>query len=350
MCTLLRHSEPMRARYDIVLALLDREPCAYEPPDWVEVRELDSGGSMLKSIQSVRALHAEWRPDVALSFLNRANVANVIAAQGACVISERSNASAHLPGLRSLPARSLVRLTYPRADKVIAVSEGVAGDLAENFGVSRDKLVSVANPIDVEAIAAKAAASPSYDPGGDYILAAGRLVRSKNFQLLIRAYAQSGVTEKLVILGEGAERAELTALAQQCGVADRVTLPGFMANPYPLMRGAKLFVLSSNDEGFPNALVEAMALGAPVLATNCASGPSEILAEASREKLSGLVFAQHGVLTPTDDVALMAEALRALSDPARRADYGSRAAMRARAYGPEIAAERYWRVLEEAMA
>jgi glycosyltransferase involved in cell wall biosynthesis len=348
MCTLLRHSEPMRARYDIILALLDREPPAYAPPDWVELRELDCGGSMLASLQKVKALHAEVKPHVSLSFLNRANVANVLASEGACVISERSNASAHLHGLRKLPARALVSLTYPRADKVIAVSDGVADDLAQNFGVPRDKLVSIANPIDVDAIEAKAGAESPDRPEGDYILAAGRLVKSKNFELLIRAYAQAGLSERLVILGEGGERAALEALARECGVADRVSLPGFSANPYPLMRGAKLFVLSSNDEGFPNALVEAMALGTPVVATNCASGPSEILAETSRANVRGLTFARHGVLTPTNDVDAMAQVLSAM-DATRRAAYGARAAARARAYGPEIAAERYWRILEEAI-
>jgi N-acetylgalactosamine-N,N'-diacetylbacillosaminyl-diphospho-undecaprenol 4-alpha-N-acetylgalactosaminyltransferase len=349
MCTLLRHSEPMRARYDIILGLLDREPAAYTPPDWVDVRELDCGGSMLASIKQVRALHAAIRPDVALSFLNRANVANVLAARGACVISERSNASAHLPGLRNLPARTLVRWTYRRADKVIAVSAGVADDLEQNFGVPSSKLVSIANPIDVEAITAKAAGHAGFMAGGDYVLAVGRLVKSKNFELLIRAYAQAGLKEQLVILGEGGERPSLEALAREVGVADRVMLPGFMANPYPLMRRAKLFVLSSNDEGFPNALVEAMALGTPVIATNCASGPSEILAESTRDCVTGVAFAQYGVLTPTNDVASMVQALRAMDAP-RRADYAARAAARARAFGPEIAAERYWRVMEEAIA
>jgi N-acetylgalactosamine-N,N'-diacetylbacillosaminyl-diphospho-undecaprenol 4-alpha-N-acetylgalactosaminyltransferase len=350
MCTLLRYSEPMRAEFDITLALLDREPAAYAPPDWVEVRQLDARHSLPRSVRQVGQLYADVRPDITLSFLSRANVANILNARGPCVISERSNTSAHLPGLRALGARTMVRLLYPRARRIIAVSEGVADDLAQNFWVPRDKLVAIANPIDVEGIAAKAAETPKLDVGAGDILAAGRLVKSKNFTLLIRAFAESGVAGRLVILGEGPERVALTELAAQCGVADRVLMPGFQSNPYPLMRNAGLFVLSSNDEGFPNALVEAMALGAPVIATNCASGPSEILADAARESVSGLRLAQHGVLTPPNDVALMAEALRVMADADKRRDYGQRAAARARDFGPEIAAQRYWRILREAMS
>jgi len=350
MCTLLRYSEPMRAEFQITLALLDQEPAAYAPPEWVDVRQLDAKRSLPRSVAAVGKLYADLKPDVTLSFLSRANIANIWNAKRGCVISERSNTSAHLPGLRNTPARTLVRLAYPRADKVIAVSEGVADDLTRNFGLAREKVETIANPIDAAAIAARAGEAPMIETENDYLLAVGRLVRSKNFELLIRAYGESGLSQRLVILGEGPERENLTALAEDLGVADRVSMPGFTANPYPIMARAALFVLSSNDEGFPNALVEAMSLGVPVVATNCASGPSEILAESARENVSGLALAQHGVLTPTNDVASMAEALRLMADSARRADYGERAAARARTYSPEAAAERYWRVMREAMA
>lgn len=349
MCTLLRYSEPMRAEFRITLALLDQEPAAYAPPAWVEVRQLDGRRSLPRSVAAVGKLYAELKPDVALSFLSRANIANIWNMKGACVISERSNTSAHLPGWRAAPARALVRLGYPRADKVIAVSQGVADDLVQNFGLARERLATIANPIDAVAIAERANEAATIVTENDYLLAAGRLVRSKNFELLVRAYAESRLTQRLVILGEGPERENLERLAVELGVAERVSLPGFAANPYPIMARAALFVLSSNDEGFPNALVEAMTLGVPVVATNCASGPSEILAENAREQVDGLTLAQHGVLTPTDDVASMAEALRLMSDPERRREYGQRAAARSRTYSPEAAAEQYWRVLREAM-
>ena len=183
------------------------------------------------------------------------------------------------------------------------------------------------------------------------MLAAGRLVKSKNFEMLIRAFAEAKMDGRtLVIIGEGPERATLEQAAAAAGVADCLLMPGFVANPYPLMRGAELFVLSSNAEGFPNGLVEAMALGAPVIATNCASGPSEILAELKRDAIQDTLAAAHGIVVPPNSVAHMAQALRAMTDPERRRLYGAKAAQRARAYGAGVAKDRYWAVLREAMA
>jgi glycosyltransferase involved in cell wall biosynthesis len=352
MCTLLAYSTAERDEFDIVLGLLDDEPAAYTPPDWVEVRQFDCAGSFARSAAAARGLIGELRPDVTLSFLTRSNMANVLNANGACVISERANTSGHFgPGLGGIASRALVRMLYPRADRVIAVSQGVADDLRDNFGVSADKLVAIPNPVDVEAILGKADAAPAIGVGAPYILAAGRLVKSKNFEMLIRAFAAAALEgRKLVIIGEGPERDALARIAAEANVADRVVLPGFIANPYPLMRGAEVFVLSSNAEGFPNGLVEAMAVGTPVIATNCASGPSEILAETRREAITDLTLAAHGIVVPPNAVTSMAQALRAMADPALRQSYGAKAATRARLYGAVVAKDRYWAVLREAMA
>lgn len=350
MCTLLRHSEAECNAFDVTLALLDDEPAAYTPPEWVKVRQLDARKAALRSAFAVRQLFEELRPDLTLSFLTRSNIANVINARCPCVISERANTSAHFPpGRAGSVQRALVRMTYPRASHVIAVSEGVAKDLRDNFGVDGGKITTLSNPIDMDAIAAKAAQRPSVEIEGRYVLAAGRLAKSKNFPLLIRAFAAVETDWKLVIAGEGEERNALLALAAELGVADRVILPGFIGNPYPLMRGADLFVLSSNAEGFPNALVEAMALGVPVAAANCPSGPAEILAEAPRESIEGLSFAKHGVLTPQNDVAAMAEALRAMADADTRRRYGQKASERAKAFAAPAMKDRYWDVLRRVM-
>lgn len=351
MSTLLRHSAAERDGHDILLGLLDDLPAAYSVPDWVDVRQLDGRKSFLRSVMSVRRLVADVRPHATLSFLTRSNMANVLSARAPCVISERANTSAHFPaGPRGALSRAMVRAVYPRATRVIAVSEGVADDLRDNFGVRADRMVAIPNPVDANVIRAKAAEPSAIAVDGPYILAAGRLVKSKNFSMLIRAFASTNGDWTLVIAGEGPERDALTRLAAECGAAKRILLPGFVTNPYPLMRAADVFVLSSNAEGFPNALVEAMALGIPVIATNCASGPSEILAEGPRAQIGGLTLARHGILVDPNAVEQMSEAISRMRDPEVRRTYGAKAAVRAQIYSPESVKDRYWAVIREVLA
>lgn len=350
MCTLLRHSETERDEFDITLALLDKEPAANTPPDWVNIRQLDCRFSLARSVMEVGKLFADLKPDVSVSFLTRANICNVLNARGPCIISERADTATHFkPGPKGAVSKALIRALYPRATKIIAVSEGVAAGLRDVFGVPADKLVAIANPVDAAAIEGKALETPAFDPGEPYVLAAGRMVPAKNFDVLIRAYAASGIAAKLVIAGDGELRPMLEATVKECGVEGRVLMPGFIANPYPLMRKAEFFVLSSKSEGFPNALVESMALGLPVIATNAPSGPSQILAEATRESITDLTFAPHGVLTPVGSVERLAEAMRAMQDPEMRRSYGERAAVRARSFGATASKDEYWGVIRSAM-
>ncbi|MEQ1810104.1 MAG: glycosyltransferase [Terricaulis sp.] len=350
MCTLLSHSEPERAEFDISLGVLDNEPAGNIAPDWVDVHQFDCGFSLAKSVMAVRKLHQELRPDVSLSFLNRSNWANVLGARTPVVLSARAHTSHHLgSGLRGAVSRTMVRTLYPRAARIIAVSDGVARDLQNNFGVPAEKLLSIPNPVDSEKIKATAREAAPIAVDGPFIMSAGRLVKVKNFDVLIRAFAAAGGGRKLVIAGEGEERGALEALARELGVADRVILPGFIGNPYPLMAAADIFILSSESEGYPNALIEGMAVGRPVISTNCDSGPSEILAEKRRHAIGGITFAEHGVLVPVGDDEAMAAAIRALDDPTRRANYGAKAAARAATFSATAIKDRYWDVLREAM-
>ena len=351
LATLLGGSEPWRARYDIHLALLDDEPRANEVPEWVAVHQLDARHKLLPSLTQLRALARRLKPHATLSFLTRANIANAWAMAGRrrpWLISERVNTSAHLGS--AFAAKAMVRLVYPRAAHVIAVSEGVVDDLAAHFGVARRRMSAIANPVDHRRIAELAAEPPAFTPAGPYIAAAGRLVPNKNFPLLLRAYAKAAPPERLVILGEGPERGALEALAASLGIADRVDMPGFVANPFAVVARAQAYAMPSNAEGFPNGLVEAMACGVPVVATNCASGPSEILADRPRETVAGGIDVDAGALVPTDDVPSFAAALsRVLAEP-HRSECGKRARTRSLAYGVEQAAANYWARIEAALA
>jgi len=353
LTTILGASAPWRDRYDVHLALLDDEPRAYAVPEWITVTQLDARHRLGTSIAQLRRLVARLNPDIALAFLTRANVATAIAMAGRgrpWLISERVNTSAHLgSGAGAIAARAMVRFAYPRARHVIAVSDGVVDDLVQNFGVARDRVSAIANPVDHDAIAAQAAAPSSLAIDGDYVVAAGRLVPNKNFALLVDAFAASGLPHRLVIMGEGPERASLEAQIAAKGLAERVLLPGFVANPFAVLARARLFAMPSNAEGFPNGLVEAMACGLPVVATNCASGPSEILADLPRESIVDARQVPAGALVPPNDVAAFASALREVASEPRRTAAADAARRRSLDYGVAQATERYWRRIDAAL-
>jgi glycosyltransferase involved in cell wall biosynthesis len=198
---------------------------------------------------------------------------------------------------------------YPRADAIVAVSRGVADDLARFAGLPRDVIRVIYNPVvgaDLPRMAGEPVDHPWFRPGElPVILGAGRLSRQKDFPTLIRAFAEvrRARPARLVILGDGAQRAELEALVRTLGLADAVALPGFTSNPYAHMARAAVFVLSSRFEGFPNVLVEALAVGTPVVATDCPSGPAEILERG-----------RHGRLVPVGQADALARALLATLD------------------------------------
>jgi glycosyltransferase involved in cell wall biosynthesis len=350
MCTLLRASQDKLRDHHLALLLLDREASMYDVPHWIEVEQLDCRHSLARSLWSVWRAIRRLKPDLTVSFLTRANVANVVAAKVLgipAIVSERVNTSSHLGrGLGGTVARFMVKATYPRARSVIAVSQGVADELSAAYGVPGERISVIANPIDLDDIRAQAEAGEAIAVDDPYAVTMGRLMPNKNFGMLIDAFARAGVPGKLVILGEGPERAALAAKIEALGLGGRVLMPGFSANPFPTLRRAEFYVSPSNAEGFPNSLLEAMSVGLPVISTNCLSGPSEVLAGLPRERIApGVTFAEHGILVSPDDAAAMAEALRAMSDPERRRRYGEKAPKRAADFGVARARDAYWSII-----
>lgn len=197
-----------------------------------------------------------------------------------------------------------IRLLYPMIDRIVAVSDGVAEDTAVISGVPRCRISVIRNPVITPELYIQAS-EPCPHPwfreaGRCVLLGAGRLQRQKDFPTLLRAFAEVRRSRRcrLVILGEGAQRSRLQRLIEELGIGEDVDLPGFQANPYPFMKNAVLFVLSSAWEGSPNALTEAMALGTPVVSTDCPSGPRELLNDG-----------RYGPLTPVGDVAALAQGI-----------------------------------------
>lgn len=351
MLALLSASQARMAASPFKLALLDDDPDAYPTPNWLAVTRLATRGSLRRGFAAVLSLAKRDRPALIISFLTRSNIIAVAVAKltgRRVVISERVNTSAHLAGNRL--ARFLVSATYRRADRVIAVSEGVADDLVTNFGVSRNRVVTIANPVDTELITTRANEQIVLPVDRPFVVAVGRLTETKNMMLLVEAYATARVDIPLVILGEGPERVALQTRIAALGMVDRVHLLGFQPNPFAIVANACLYVSASNGEGFPNALIEAMALGVPVIATNCASGPSEILADLSRNDVHGSLTTPRGTLVPVNDPTALAIAIRdTLAAPERMAAQRLAGRKRADDFSVARAVERYWSTFEAAL-
>lgn len=274
-----------------------------------------------------RLLRLRWairsqRPDVVLSFIDRTNVTTLLAVRGLgipVVVSERVD-----PSQETLPPiwSRLRSRTYPRADAVVTQTHAAARWVQEACpGAS---MVVVPNPVPVVAGSQMWTA----DRAGPIVLGIGRLHPQKGFDVLIRAFSlcRSEHPEwRVEILGEGESRQELEALISELGLADTVSMPGSVTDVLGRLQRAGIFVLSSQFEGFPNALLEAMAVGVPTISTSCRSGPTDIVEHM-----------RNGLLVPVADVRVMSAALHKLmGDPALRAQLASNTSEVAHRLGEE---------------
>ena len=346
---MLAYLEDYLRGYNVHLVLLDVEEELHDVPSWVQKHVLDANFSFFWSTILLTRLLKDLAPAVTLSFLNRSNCANVISSKilkYPCILSERTHTTSRFgTGLSDVLTKLIVQLTYPLADQVIAVSEGVRDDLMSHFGVPGAKIQVIYNPINIDRIRERALEAPGIKVPGSYIVSVGRLVPSKNFPLLIESYRSSGISDNLIIVGEGEERHGLERLISSLGLDGRVVLPGHMKNPYPIVRAARLFVSSSNLEGFPNALIEAMALGCPVVATDCDTGPLEILAAKKRDRCTEVTLAEYGILVPVNSADLLTEAIRIGCQQSIMTMYSQRGKERARDFGIRNSVDRYWSVI-----
>jgi glycosyltransferase involved in cell wall biosynthesis len=210
-----------------------------------------------------------------------------------------------LSGLKKWLFKSLTNWTYSSAQHVVCVSNGVLDDFREYYAYSADNLITIYNPVLDDAYFEKLNVPVKHRFFNDVnkvILAVGRLTEAKNFGFLIRSFAelhQQHPATRLILLGEGELRAEFEALVAQLGIKDVVDLPGFDSNPYAYFKYASLFVLSSNWEGLPGVLIQALASKVKVVSTDCPSGPMEILDHA-----------QFGLLVECNDQNAMVAAMQ----------------------------------------
>ena len=232
------------------------------------------------------------------------------------------------------------------ASVIVCPAKAMVDDCVSFYGCAREKTRVIPNGVDLEFLEVMKAEVPFHpwaSESGPLVVAAGRLCHQKGFDLLLGAFGRIACefpAARLIILGKGEERDALRALADSLGISARVDFPGWFPNPHSVISRASVFVLSSRYEGFPNALLEAMACGTPVVSTDCPSGPREILED------------EAGLLVPAEDPVAMAEALRTLlSDPLLRERVGRRGKARVEErYSLGTMVSAYERLFEEVVS
>jgi glycosyltransferase involved in cell wall biosynthesis len=341
-----------RGRFQPHLALFQKEGVFLEAltPD-VPVYEIQptDHGFLYRNwtrVWVIRRLFAEVRPALVMSVLWQANATTLLSAglwrfRIPIVINEQTAPRA---SLRSDARRRLLwpiaGQLYRRASHIVAISQGIAAELANDLQIPHSRISVIHNPVPLAQIAEQARQSVSFKVSrAPVVTAVGRLVPLKNYPLLLRAMklVLQQREAALYILGEGPERATIEELADTLGISSRIHLLGFRPIPYPYLAQAELLVLSSNHEGFGNVLVEAMSLGVPVIATDCPYGPREILTDG-----------KYGVLVPTNDEHALAEAILALlQDTDARRRLSAEGKRRAEDFSVEKIIARYERLFHD---
>lgn len=283
-----------------------------------QVRTIDLGAkSTLGSTRALIRYFNQVRPEAVLSALSRANLTAILArnfskAPRRLFVCEQNTVSSWTQKSRNWRFRwvpAMAAILYRQSDGVIAVSQGVAEDLIQKCKVPSKKVIVIHNPVISPSMQQKAEEPLSHawlsNNSDPVILSVGSLTLQKDYSTLIDAFAQLRRRRicKLLVLGEGSQREAIEKAILRHGLERDVSLPGFVSNPYPYMRRASVFALTSKWEGLPTVLIEALYCGLPVVSTDCPSGPREIL-QAGR----------FGRLVPVGDANAMAHALERAID------------------------------------
>lgn len=285
----------------------------YSVPEGIPVTILNKTKPwhVIRTIGRLSRLVDALQPDLVFSMPHYVNIITGTALmltrhKPAWVCRFNNPAEIDLRGIKKLWAGYVIS----RADRIVGCSDGVCRSLVDRLGLDRAKVQTIYNPVDIEMIERLAAEPlPVEKPGGKFIIAhAGRLSPQKNQKLLLKALAQmKHQNAELWVLGQGPLEGDLKREAARLGIDDRVRWLGFQNNPFPFLRAADCFALSSAWEGLPTVIIEAMACGTPVVATRCPYGPDELIEDGKT-----------GLLAPIDE-RLVSQALdRLISDPGLR--------------------------------
>lgn len=272
---------------------------------------------LIKDARIAARLLSEEKPDIAFGMMHYSSTFLSIAKKfssykGAVVSSPRGPSTDYLNNCFSdKKERFFLKMLFSffcrYSDGIVVPSKGTKEDCVKNYGAISDKVAVINNSVDIKNIALKASepADISLPEGLPVIASAGRLTMEKNMPLLLNAFCivRKSRQARLLIIGEGGERKNLEALADRLGIAEEVAFTGFQDNPHKYLKKADIFVHTCLVEGFGNIIIEAMACGLPVIATDCPYGPREIIEHG-----------KNGIVVPVDDTERLARVIVNLLD------------------------------------
>ena len=258
----------------------------------------------LKGLYLFKKIVRKENPDNIITFGFPADLMGLLSSPSKTLIGAHSLWSKSHGGLME---KNIIKLFFNKSKKIICVSKTVAEDLADNFGIKKEKIKIISNPVDVERIQKQAEYPIETEPQEIFrnpvIITMGRLSEEKNYGSLIKSFKDIKNkirTAKLVFLGDGEKGAFLKQITKDLNIEDEVYFLSRQENPFKFLARAKIFVLSSLREGLPCSILEAMACGIPVVSTDCKSGPREILAPRTdiKHQTDDVEYAEFGILTP----------------------------------------------------
>jgi len=330
----------LKERYNITLILMNHT-IFYDLSSDIKIIFIENSNpneSGIKKLLKLPLLAWKYKrinnSDISLSFMNRPNYINILAKlmgmRGKIIINERAMPSLqHKNGLQGDINRFLIKSLYNRSDLVIANAKGNSLDLKNNFNIQ--EVLTINNPFDIEKIEELSNKKVDFKDNSFSFITVGRLDSGKNHRLIIEA--MQDIDAKLYIIGDGELKDNLELIIKNLKLEDKVFLLGRQKNPYKYIAKADCFVFSSNYEGFPNVLLEALACRLPIISTDCQSGPREILAPDSNMSVqlkNDIEFCKYGVLTPINDKNNLVKAMDIMiKDDRLRDEYRQKAKKRA---------------------
>ncbi len=313
-------------KYDLTLILMN-DTIFYNITENIEIIYIENSDPVESGIKKLIKLpYLAWKYkkicqkyeiDFSLSFMNRPNYINtlskVFGSRAKILISERIAPSQEYltNSLKDKVSRRLIKYLYPKASVIIPNSCGIKIDLMENFNIDNNIIKVINNPIDLDKIKLLQSQHVIIKKDNFNFITIGRLFEQKNHDLLLESILECDAN--LYIIGEGELRNKLEEKIIKFKLEDRVFLLGRKENPYAYLKEADCFIFSSNYEGFPNVLLEALACGLPIISTDCISGPREILSPSTDvhfQTKSGIELSEYGILTPVGNKESLVDAIQ----------------------------------------